>query len=79
VGPSPALRQTMLEESEKQCMEVRLQNDELVERIVGEKSKNAEEMNKMNALIEQMRAALRAQGVRVGGVRREYTLYQNAL
>ena len=57
---------TRLDALEKECTALRAQNDELVQRVVGEKSRNAEEMNRMTELVEQMRAQLRAQGVRVG-------------
>jgi len=55
-----------LDALEKECMDLRAQNAELIQRVVGEKSRNAEEMNRMTELVEQMRAQLRAQGVRVG-------------
>lgn len=56
----------MLEGAESERTALRLQNDELVQRMVGEKSRNAEEMNRMTELVEQMRAQLKAQGVNVG-------------
>lgn len=46
-------------------MQCRLTNDDLVDRIVKEKDKNAEEMNKMNAMVETMKAALQARGAKV--------------
>jgi WD40 repeat protein len=55
----------MLEAAEAERTALRVQNDELVQRVVGEKSRNAEEMNRMTELVEQMRAQLRAQGINV--------------
>lgn len=55
-----------LDALEKECTSLHAQNEELIQRVVGEKSRNAEEMNRMTELVEQMRAQLRAQGVRVG-------------
>lgn len=58
--------QAMLASAESQRTALRLQNDELVQRMVGEKSRNAEEMNRMTELVEQMRAQLKAPGLTVG-------------
>ncbi len=57
---------TRLDALDKECQALRQQNEELVQRVVGEKSRNAEEMNRMTELVEQMRAQLKVQGVRVG-------------
>jgi WD40 repeat protein len=56
----------MLESAEAERTALRLQNDDLVQRVVGEKSRNAEEMNRMTELVEQMRRQLKAQGINVG-------------
>ena len=56
----------MLASAESERTALRLQNDELVQRMVGEKSRNAEEMNRMTELVEQMSAQLKAQGLTVG-------------
>ncbi len=56
----------MLAAAEAERTALRVQNDELVQRVVGEKSRNAEEMNRMTELVERMRAQLKAQGVNVG-------------
>lgn len=58
-----------LDTLEKECTRLRAQNEELIQRVVGEKSRNAEEMNRMTELVEQMRVQLRAQGVQVGSQR----------
>ena len=52
-----------MEEAEKERDSLRQQNEELIQRMVGEKSRNAEEMNRMTELVEQMRAQLKVQGV----------------
>jgi hypothetical protein len=48
----------MLEEAEKERLSLRAQNEDLVQRIVTDKTQNADEMNKMNAMVEQLRAQL---------------------
>lgn len=58
----------MLEAAEGERTSLRLQNDELVQRVVGEKSRNAEEMNRMTELVERIRGQLRLQGVNVGSL-----------
>lgn len=55
-----------LDAVEKERTRLRAQNEELIQRVVGEKSRNADEMNRMTELVEQMRVQLRAQGVQAG-------------
>lgn len=55
--------QALLEQAEKELLEARRAHDDLLDRIVAEKSRNAEEMNNMNAMIEELKATLRAQGL----------------
>jgi autophagy-related protein 16 len=54
-----------LDTVEKECLDVRRQNEELVRRMVGEKSHNAEEMNRMTELVERMRAQLKARNLEI--------------
>jgi len=55
--------QALLEQAERELIDYRCRHDELLDRLVKDKSNNAEEMNKMNAMVEELRAALKAKGI----------------